>query len=181
MIVIIDFCIGATAVLMPNIYNPRFIYSQYSVVINENATIGSIVATIIAADNDTGAAGAVHYEPLQGVNNDYFTINGDTGIITNVRALNTNSTPKVFFLTVTVRDHGNPAKYSLSAANITIAVLSPQLQNNTINSVGSTTMTISLTKEPFQDSSIIKYQIVAQEYDPTVANCKFVSWINVGK
>ena len=158
--------------VVPNNYQPRFIFSQYNAVINENATLGSIVVTIYAADNDTGAAGVVHFEALQGTGHDYFTINGDTGQITNVKALNTASTPKVFFLTVNVRDHGNPAKYSQSYANITIAVQSPTYLNNSITSVSATTMSIVLTKEPFEDSKIISYQIIAQEYDPNIANCE---------
>ena len=128
--------------------------------------------TIAASDNDTGAAGVVYYEQLQGTGSDHFVLNIDTGEITTVKLFNTTSTPKVFFLKVAVRDRGNPVKYSRSNANLTIAVQSPSYSNNFIASTSSTTMSIVLSKEPFDDSKILNYQIVAQQYDQTVANCE---------
>lgn len=171
--ILLNFIAGSTAVVAPNYFHPEFIYSQYNAVVNENATLGSTILTIASTDNDTGAAGAIHYERLQGPGNDYFTINGQTGEITNVKSLNTTTTPKVFFLTVTARDYGTPIKYTLSHANITIAVLSPSLPDNTIVAVGATTMSIELSKEPFDDPKVLSYQVVGQEYDPNVSNCKY--------
>lgn len=164
---------GVTAVTVkPNYYDPYFIFSTNNAVINENATLGSNVLQLIATDNDTGAAGALHYNTLQGTDHDYFSIDERTGIIRNAKSLNSSSSPKVFFLRASVRDHGTPVRYSTVDANITIAVLRPSTQNNTISGVTALTMTVSLTKEPFRDSKIIRYQIVAQEYDPTVKGCK---------
>ena len=164
-----------TVTVKPNNYDPYFIFNTYNAVINENATLGSNVLQIIAADNDTGAAGALHYNTLQGTDHDYFSIDERTGIIKNVKTLNSSSAPKVFFLRVSVRDHGTPVRHSIADANITIAVLRPSAQNNTITGVTALTMTVSLTKEPFLDSKIVKYQIVAQEYDPNINGCKLSS------
>ena len=170
---IICFIQDSVVVSLPNNHYPQFVSSQYNAVVNENATIGSTVLTISASDNDTGAAGVVHYEGLQGTGSDYFALNSDTGEITSVKAFNTSSTPKVFFLTVTVRDRGSPVKYSQSKANITIGVQSPSYSNNQITSVSSTSMSIVLTKEPFDDSKILRYDIVAQQYDTSVSECEF--------
>ncbi|XP_065068670.1 protocadherin Fat 4-like isoform X2 [Rhopilema esculentum] len=176
---------GSSVIIQPNNYRPYFIHQSYSAVINENATLGSIVLIIAAADNDTGASGVIHYNQLQGANADYFAVDGRTGIITNVKSLNTSSAPKVFFLTVTARDHGTPAKTSLLAANITIAVLHPQYNNNSITTVTALTMQISLTKDPFEDSMIIKYEVVAQQYEASATNFNeltgmhTVSWYHV--
>lgn len=159
-------------VALPNNHHPSFIYSQYNAVVNENVTIGSTVLTITASDNDTGAPGVVYFESLQGTGRDYFTINSDTGEITSVKAFNTSSTPKVFFLTVVIRDRGNPVKYSLTNANITIAVQSPSYVNNEIKSVADTSMSIVLSKQPFDDTNIVRYEVVAQQYDQTVTQCE---------
>ena len=165
-----------TVTLQPNYYDPYFIFNTYNAVINENATLGSNVLQLIAADNDTGAAGALHYNTLQGTDHDYFSIEERTGIIRNVKPLNSSSAPKVFFLRASVRDHGTPVRHSTADANITIAVLRPSVQNNTITGVTALTMTVSLTKEPFLDSKIVKYQVVAQEYDPNISGCKLISF-----
>ena len=159
-------------VSLPNNHHPTFIFSQYNAVVNENATIGSTLLIITASDNDTGAPGVVYFERLQGTGSDYFTINSDTGEITSVKAFNTSSTPKVFFLTVTVRDRGNPVKYSQTIANITIAVQSPTYINNAITSVSDTSMSIVLSKQPFDDTKIMKYEIVAQQYDQAITQCE---------
>ena len=163
---------GTSVVVKPNYYDPYFVQTQFNAVINENATIGTTVMSLVAGDNDTGMAGLVHYNSLQGNGSNYFMVNDLTGVITTLLQLNSRTTPKVFFFTANVRDHGTPLRYSARSVNITIAVLSPSSLNNSITTVNSLTMDVILSKEPFLDEKIIRYQVVAQEYDPNTQNCE---------
>ncbi len=161
-----------TSIAEVNNYTPYFIQNSFNAVVNENATIGSSVMKLAAGDNDTGMAGVIHYNQLSGSGSDYFHVNELTGLVTSLKVFNTASTPKAFFFTLMVRDHGKPARYAASSVNVSIAVLKPQTANNSIVSVDSLTMDVILSKDPFIEAKIIKYEVVAQEHHPDVANCE---------
>eukprot|EP00794_Sanderia_malayensis_P015994 gene15994-17605_t len=168
--VIVNLGTMATTTVQPNNFDPFFLFSSYHAVVDQRIPVGSVIMKIIANDNDTGLPGLVHYDQLTGINSTYFKVNELTGAVTLLKSLNTSDTPKVFFLTLSIRDHGTPVRYSRNSANVSIAVQKPSHVNNSIVSVSSLTMDVILSKDPFQDSKIIKYEIVAQEYSPTSSN-----------
>lgn len=89
---------------------PRFLKSVYETSITEDATPGSFVANVTAVDDDFAkhpVASKIRYGILNGNIGNAFTIDSDTGRMTNVRKLDREAMPK-YRLTVTATDHGRP-------------------------------------------------------------------------
>jgi Cadherin domain len=61
---------------------PSFQQPQYLATLQENATAGTHVAQVRAADADTGVLGEVRYTKILGPMNDSLRLDPDTGLIT---------------------------------------------------------------------------------------------------
>lgn len=101
---------------------PQFEQSSYNITVNENTTVGTIVLTVMASDDDIRDNGRVTY----GISGEYsffslfFMIDKYTGDIL-VKGDLTRISGETFELEVTCKDHGEQPL--LSRVNLTVSVL----------------------------------------------------------
>lgn len=93
-----------------NRFEPKFDDDQSAVYyVNENASVGSIVFAIRAADDDFGAAGFVRYAIIDGNDDGFWTIESDSGKVRPLRNLDREKLSK-FSLLIEAVDSGRPSK-----------------------------------------------------------------------
>lgn len=68
-------------VILANRHAPEFTRAIYDVNFEENSPPGSLVATVLATDNDRGSFGQVEYDIQSDHLLDYFAIDSETGIV----------------------------------------------------------------------------------------------------
>ncbi|KAK3100553.1 hypothetical protein FSP39_021679 [Pinctada imbricata] len=98
---------------------PVFSQTRYNVSIEENNSIGDVVSTISAHDNDAGENGRVTYRLLD--RTDYFSINPGSGIITANVVFDRENITSVF-LRVIASDNGDDSARFTSTANVTVFI-----------------------------------------------------------
>jgi len=95
-------------VLDANDNKPVFLNTPYLATVFENATVGTTILQVEASDKDEGRNADVEYIFKSGQpTDDFFKIDGDTGIITLAKALD-YETEKKHTLVVIARDKGTP-------------------------------------------------------------------------
>ncbi|XP_078371306.1 protein dachsous-like [Oculina patagonica] len=92
----------------------------YSVSLYENLTVGDVVATILAKDNDSGINSQLRFSISNGNSDDHFLIESSTGIITLNKALD-RETKDFHRFEVQVTDGGG--KKSKNSAVVRVTVL----------------------------------------------------------
>lgn len=98
---------------------PVFTSTIYNVSIEENVSIGTEIITIEAKDPDIGPNGDITYAIIEGSNDNSFTIDPKTGIITVAKPLDSEVISN-FILNVKAVDGGSPPLSSKTLVNVTI-------------------------------------------------------------
>ena len=107
---------------------PQFNMREYFGKISENAAPGTSIVTVFASDLDSGDNGRITYSiyvdtAVDGPVMLPFSINADTGLITNSRELDRESEQEqIFIFLVQAKDNGNPPQ-SIQLAQVNITVL----------------------------------------------------------
>ena len=97
---------------------PVFDAPFYSIAVPENTTVGSSLITLTATDSDT--SGTIKYDIVGGNLEALFSIDEDTGIVSNILPL-FNLTNKIFELTVRAYESDDNSKSSLTSLHIEIS------------------------------------------------------------
>ena len=97
---------------------PVFDSSFYTISIPEDTTVGTNIITLNAMDSDT--SGTIKYDIVGGNLEALFSIDEDTGIVSNVLQL-FNLTNKIFELTVRAYESDDNSKSSLTSLHIEIS------------------------------------------------------------
>ncbi|CAG7823399.1 unnamed protein product [Allacma fusca] len=101
--------------------NPIHEYSDYDIVVNEDATILSRVTKITAADADIGRNQEIYYSLSEW--NNYWSIDPITGVLSPIRPLDIRSTEGGRQqIRVRARNRWNPAASSGSVATVNISI-----------------------------------------------------------
>ncbi|XP_011499727.1 PREDICTED: cadherin-related tumor suppressor-like [Ceratosolen solmsi marchali] len=102
-----------------NDHEPVFQRSEYSAVLSELSPIGSYVASISATDADTGLNARIYYDFESGNDQNWFTIDTNTGLVTTIEILDREIQGSVE-LRVSARDGGPNPKYVYTHLRVTI-------------------------------------------------------------
>ncbi|XP_057655100.1 cadherin-related tumor suppressor [Diorhabda carinulata] len=102
-----------------NDHEPVFEKSEYSAILSELAPPGTYVAGITATDEDTGVNAQIYYAFVSGNENQWFTINTDSGLITT-RATLDREIQGTVELNISARDGGPNPKWAHTQLKITI-------------------------------------------------------------
>lgn len=94
------------AVLDINDNAPTFTSLEYHVHVHENTPIGSHIASVSAKDRDVGSNAEITYVIISGNDMGHFQLNGETGSLDLIKALNYEEIIK-FSLTIQASDGGN--------------------------------------------------------------------------
>lgn len=119
-----------------NDHEPVFEKSEYSAVLSELAPPGTYVASITATDEDTGVNAEIFYDFYDGNQQQWFTIDHLTGLVTTKSILD-RETQGTVELNVSARDGGPNPKWAYTRLKVTIldendkAPTFPQSQINT--------------------------------------------------
>ena len=110
-------------IIFVNIYEPEFELSSYTVSVNENADINSLVVSVNANDDDIGNQGQVSYSITAG-NEDKFYVDTSTGDISVLTGLD-RETKDTYVLTVEAFDGGivNTTARKTGTTTVTVHVL----------------------------------------------------------
>ena len=98
---------------------PRFSSNLYPATVNENATVGTSIAEVVAIDDDIGTNGQVQYSISSGNQERTFAIDENSGLITLSGGLNFESTQS-YSLIVTAQDFGSPSLSSTAFVVVTV-------------------------------------------------------------
>ncbi|XP_061078966.1 protocadherin Fat 4-like [Conger conger] len=99
--------------------NPQFESANYEGMIFKNQTVGMTVATVHADDLDEGANGRVSYAIEGGNQDEYFSINAETGQITLMKEVVFQENEYLqFLLFVTASDGGEVTRFSSTQVRI---------------------------------------------------------------
>lgn len=102
-----------------NDHEPVFQQSEYSAVLSELSPIGSFVSSISATDADTGLNAKIYYGFEAGNEQNWFLIDGETGLVTTIAKLDREIQGSVE-LKVTARDGGPNPKFVSTHLRVTI-------------------------------------------------------------
>ncbi|MCL4120197.1 UNVERIFIED_CONTAM: hypothetical protein GTU68_016617 [Idotea baltica] len=102
-----------------NDHEPVFEKSEYSAVLSELVPIGTYVAGITANDEDTGVNSNIYYDITSGNDNQWFSIDRESGLITTKAHLNREIKDSVD-LKISARDGGPNPKRAYTYLKITI-------------------------------------------------------------
>ncbi|KAJ8730776.1 hypothetical protein PYW08_002189 [Mythimna loreyi] len=102
-----------------NDHEPVFEKSEYSTVLTELAPSGSYVASITATDEDTGVNAEIFYDFYDGNQQQWFTIDHLTGLVTTKSMLDREIQGTVE-LNVSARDGGPNPKWAYTRLKVTI-------------------------------------------------------------
>eukprot|EP00794_Sanderia_malayensis_P011813 gene11813-13037_t len=140
-------------VLDVNDMKPSFLPVNISAV-REDASIGELIATIRAIDNDGGDNGRVSFEIMTGNDDGSFNLDSKTGELKVAKALDYERV-QIYKLRVVARDHGLPSLSSTETFNVNITNINDNIPNFTLGEfnavisenmpVGSTVARISAT------------------------------------
>ena len=107
-------------VVMPvNNFSPTFNETQYSVSVNEDALVGTVIATVSAVDTDLGSAGEVFYNISSGNEDSTFAIDHNAGNIILERTLDFEFLQN-YNISLVATDDGIPPRSSQSFLNIQV-------------------------------------------------------------
>ncbi|KAG5892983.1 hypothetical protein JTB14_031834 [Gonioctena quinquepunctata] len=102
-----------------NDHEPVFEKSEYSAILSELAPPGTYVAGITATDEDTGVNAQIYYAFVSGNENQWFSINADSGLITTRASLDREVQGTVE-LNISARDGGPNPKWAHTQLKVTI-------------------------------------------------------------
>lgn len=102
-----------------NDHEPVFEKSEYSAILSELAPPGTYVAGITATDEDSGVNAQIYYAFVSGNENQWFSINVDSGLITTRAALDREVQGSVE-LNISARDGGPNPKWAHTQLKVTI-------------------------------------------------------------
>lgn len=102
-----------------NDHEPVFEKSEYSAILSELAPPGTYVAGITATDEDTGVNAQIYYAFVSGNENQWFSINADSGLITT-RAPLDREVQGTVELNISARDGGPNPKWAHTQLKVTI-------------------------------------------------------------
>ncbi|KAJ8919347.1 hypothetical protein NQ315_003931 [Exocentrus adspersus] len=102
-----------------NDHEPVFEKSEYSTILSELAPPGTYVAGITATDEDSGVNAQIYYAFVSGNENQWFSINTDSGLITTRTALDREVQGTVE-LNISARDGGPNPKWAHTQLKVTI-------------------------------------------------------------
>ncbi|XP_018326726.1 cadherin-related tumor suppressor-like [Agrilus planipennis] len=102
-----------------NDHEPVFEKSEYSAVLSELVPPGTYVAGITASDEDTGVNAQIYYNFISGNENDWFSINSNSGLITTKAPLDREIQGSVE-LNISARDGGPNPKWAYTQLKVTI-------------------------------------------------------------
>ncbi|XP_049940240.1 cadherin-related tumor suppressor-like [Schistocerca serialis cubense] len=102
-----------------NDHEPVFAKSEYSAVLSELAPAGSYVASIAAADEDSGVNARIYYAFVSGNERGWFAIDEDSGLVTT-RAPLDREAQDTAELRVSARDGGPNPKWAYTQLKVAI-------------------------------------------------------------
>ncbi|XP_034242059.1 cadherin-related tumor suppressor-like [Thrips palmi] len=102
-----------------NDHEPVFTKSEYSAVLSELAPPGTYVAGITATDEDTGVNAQLYYAIVSGNDQQWFHVDGASGLVTTRAALDREIQGTVE-LNISARDGGPNPKWALTQLKVTI-------------------------------------------------------------
>ncbi|XP_049790396.1 cadherin-related tumor suppressor-like [Schistocerca nitens] len=102
-----------------NDHEPVFAKSEYSAVLSELAPAGSYVASIAAADEDSGVNARIYYALVSGNERGWFAIDEDSGLVTT-RAPLDREAQDTAELRVSARDGGPNPKWAYTQLKVAI-------------------------------------------------------------
>ena len=109
-------------VIDANDHSPVFLPIVYNIEVSEKAPIGMPVITVSATDGDSGINGQITYI-LSNNNNNKFSIDANTGVISIAGDLNVEQFPRFYQLTVSARDNASPTpRLASNNAIVTVTV-----------------------------------------------------------
>ncbi|KAJ8416520.1 hypothetical protein AAFF_G00358080 [Aldrovandia affinis] len=106
-------------VLDSNDNGPEFLQDSYSVVIGEDAAVGTDIIQVEATDKDFGVNGKVRYSLV--ANTDQFAINGETGVVKVKSPLDREVHP-VFVLKVAACDQATDEPQLISTVSLRVTL-----------------------------------------------------------
>ncbi|XP_071083747.1 protocadherin Fat 4-like [Haliotis cracherodii] len=147
---------------------PQFTRNIYNVAVDEDLSIGTSVARIVATDADSGTNAQMVYSITSGDGQTTFAIDATTGEITTVSALD-YEIKRIFSLVVMATDSGTPTPKSAT----TMVVISLNDLNDNSPTFTPSTLTVEVTENVAIGTPVIK--MVASDADSDAnSNNKFV-------
>ncbi|KAL9905398.1 fat-like cadherin-related tumor suppressor homolog isoform X2 [Glossina fuscipes] len=147
---------------------PEFNMKQYKTYVSENATINTEVLRVFATSKDIGVNAEISYYIIGGNEQNKFSIDKKTGIISTTSEIDFEKT-KAFFLTVQAIDGGSPPLSNQAFVNVTILDVNdnqPQFAQNVYRvrisedaKKGEKVLQIIATDEDSHQNGVIKYNI----------------------
>ncbi|XP_071949334.1 protein dachsous-like [Antedon mediterranea] len=98
---------------------PHFEPTSYSMNVSENMSPGTVIGQVTATDGDTGENGRLTYEIPNGIADNMFTVNAETGEVKTTSQLD-RETKETYIVTVYVRDNAFPARYDLASVLVNV-------------------------------------------------------------
>ena len=109
-------------IVMAANHPPAFTRTSYNSSLPENSPLGTLVATVLALDVDSGTNGYVTYTITGGNQNNTFAIDGMSGNITLAGALDTR-VQTTYILSVQAADGGSPSLSSSAIVVVTVTAV----------------------------------------------------------
>ena len=158
-------------VLDKNDNSPRFLAAEYRASIAENSGVGAVVTTqVSASDKDSGENARLQYEITGGNDENKFTINSSTAVISLLSSLDREVRAE-YRLNVTAKDHGNPALSSMCIVIVTVKDIDDNAPQFTSQSnfysfavyedadVGTSVGAVSATDEDIGENARVTYHV----------------------
>lgn len=98
---------------------PIFTENVYTSKIKESVGVGTYVLKVSASDRDAGSNAEIAYKFTSGTNQDYFSLDVNSGVLTTAKKLD-YETIQAYSFTVTAEDKGSPKNTDTAQVNIEI-------------------------------------------------------------
>ncbi|KAL3852704.1 hypothetical protein ACJMK2_016322, partial [Sinanodonta woodiana] len=101
-------------VIAVNEYRPVFVTTVDTIFLYENASVGTVIYTFSALDNDTGKYGKLKYAIVDWYNHSVFYVDEDSGELLVSSELDFENGPRLYNLTIEVTDNSGESNNAFS-------------------------------------------------------------------
>lgn len=144
--------------------NPVFYEQRYKKLLTEIPEPKTVVAQVTAFDRDSEINSELEYFIVSG-SDSHFRIGQRTGAVSASGSKNLKSQNlRLFNITVSVSDYGNPPRKAKRQARLSVLVFFPFRSPLIVIETTDTTMTVRFDLKDMARSNIAKYGIIVQEF-----------------
>ncbi|XP_019645842.1 PREDICTED: protocadherin Fat 4-like [Branchiostoma belcheri] len=159
-----------------NEFAPVFAQDPYAASVNENATIGTVVTTVNATDDDAGSQGLVLYSIVAGNSERKWVIDEESGNISIATTLDRETTD-TYELTVRAYDSYGVLPFNFTDVNVTITVLDINDNEPVFN---PQTYSVSILEGALVGTTVVKFTSTDLDINANAVHDYVISAGNTG-